>query len=225
MRLTWRTEWPHWLLLMFLFVLAASNWSSTSERIPVHWNVHGEVDRYGGRFEGLLLLPLVALTLYLAMVLLPRIDPGRANYAAFAGAYATLRLAILATLAAVYAFMLRTIHGGQVHVETVVPILIGALLIVIGSILGEIRPNWFFGIRTPWTLSSKRAWERTHSLGRWLFILMGILIVLMALIHAVWSFWFMIAVVASGGLVLVIYSYLVWRSDPEKIAPSGTLPG
>src|SRR5207247_1788045 len=39
--------------------LAALTWPGAPERIPVHWNLHMQVDRYGGRFEGLLGLPRV----------------------------------------------------------------------------------------------------------------------------------------------------------------------
>lgn len=87
MRTNWRTEWPHWAMLAAMFLLAAVTWRSAPDRLPVHWGLGGEVDRYGGRFEGLLGLPTLALGLYLLLRWLPRIDPGRANYAQFAGAY------------------------------------------------------------------------------------------------------------------------------------------
>ena len=83
MKISWRTEWPMWLLLIGMFALAAASWGATPDRVPVHWGLNGSPDRWGGKFEGLMLMPLIALGIYLIMLFIPRIDPGRANYANF----------------------------------------------------------------------------------------------------------------------------------------------
>jgi len=224
MKITWRTDWPHWVLLAAMFALAAATWGSVPARIPVHWNLVGQVDRYGGRFEGVLAMPLVAAAVYLLMLWLPRLDPGRANYETFAGAYATLRLAVLAVLAGIYGVVQLWAHGRAVSVATWAPLLVGALLVVVGSLLGKLRPNWFVGIRTPWTLSSKVSWTRTHRLGGWLFIGLGVLTMAMAMLGARWAFGTMLAALVAVAIGLVVYSYRVWRKDPEKMPPAGTLP-
>lgn len=224
MKPSWRTEWPHWLLLAAMFALAATTWGSAPDRIPVHWNVAGHVDRWGGRFEGLLSMPLLALGIYVLMRVLPRFDPGRANYATFAGPYATLRLAIMVVMAALYALLVLWVRGVRVSIAVWVPLLIGALLVVVGNLLGKVRPNWFVGIRTPWTLSSTLAWNRTHRAGGWLFVLMGVLMMLCAALRAEWALWIMLVVGGAGVLGLVVYSYVLWRRDPDKTPPAGTQP-
>ena len=224
MKITWRTDWPHWVLLAAMFALAAATWGSVPARIPVHWNLVGQVDRYGGRFEGVLAMPLVAAAVYLLMLWLPRLDPGRANYETFAGAYATFRLAVLAVLAGIYGVVQLWAHGREVSVATWAPLLVGALLVVVGSLLGKLRPNWFVGIRTPWTLSSKVSWTRTHRLGGWLFIGLGVLTMAMAMLGMRWAFGTMLAALVAVAIGLVVYSYRVWRKDPEKMPPAGTLP-
>ena len=224
MRFTWRTEWPHWLLLAAMFALAAAAWSTAPDRIPMHWNLAGQVDRYGGRFEGLLAIPLLALAIYVLLIFVPRLDPGRANYAAFGPTYATLRLLILAVMAALYGLVHLWIHGAHVRIGVWVPLIVGALLIAMGNLLGKVRPNWFVGIRTPWTLSSKAAWMGTHRAGRWVFILMGVLMMLCAALPTAWFVWTMAGAGVTGVLGLVVYSYVLWRKDPEKTPPAGTLP-
>ena len=224
MKITWRSEWPHWVLLALQFSLAALTWGSAPDRIPVHWGLDGQVDRYGGRAEGLLAMPLVSLGLYLLLLWLPRFDPGRANYPAFASAYGTLRLALLALLSAIYGVIQLAVHGREVSVVEVMPLLIGAMYVVIGAVLGKVRPNWFVGIRTPWTLSSKVAWMRTHRVGGWLFIAMGALTMAVAAVDAQWAMWVMIGSPIIAGIGLAAYSYRVWRADPEKLPPAGTLP-
>ena len=76
MKFSLRSEWPHLVLLAGLFALAAASWSGAPERIPVHWGFSGQPDRFGGRFEGLLGLPLLTLAVYLVMLFLPASIPG-----------------------------------------------------------------------------------------------------------------------------------------------------
>ena len=66
-----------------------------------------------------------------------------------------MRLAAVVVLALVYGFILLWTWGVQLDVWTVIPVLIGGMFIVLGSVMGKIRPNWFVGIRTPWALSSE----------------------------------------------------------------------
>lgn len=176
MRVTWRSELPMWLLLAGMFALAAITWAWAPNRIPVHWDVAGQVDRYGSKAEGLLGIPLLAAGVYLLMLLLPRVDPGRANYDRFAGAYLVIRTGIITLLALLYGVVHLWIRGRQVDVTAVVPLLVGGLLVVVGNLMGKIRPNWFVGIRTPWTLSSQTAWSSTHRVGGWVFVGMGLVV-------------------------------------------------
>jgi uncharacterized membrane protein len=207
-----------------MFALAALSWHAVPDRIPVHWGISGRPDRWGGRFEGLLLLPLVGLLTYLVLLLAPRIDPGRANYASFAGAYGTVRLVVLLSMLALQVVMVLAARGHSVDVATLVPLIVGAMFVVLGNLFGKLRPNWFIGIRTPWTLSSKRSWDRTHHAGGWLFILFGFLLMSTALARTTWVIITVIGVIAAGVLGLVVYSYVEWRRDPDKTPPAGTLP-
>jgi uncharacterized membrane protein len=224
MKFSWRTEWPHWLLIAAMFVMAAATWAHAPDRIPLHWNVRGQVDGWGGKFEGLMAVPLLTLGMYVLMLLLPRLDPGRANYAGFAGPFATLRLALTVVMAAIYTLIILWVRGTRVSIEVWVPLIVGALFVVVGNLLGKVRPNWFVGIRTPWTLSSKRAWDRTHRAGGWLFILMGVLLMLCAALRAEWAVWTMVVVSLAGVIGLFVYSYVLWSRDPDKTPPAGTQP-
>ena len=79
------------------------------------------------------------------------------------------------------------------------------------------RPNFFVGVRTPWTLSSDLSWQKTHRLAGWLFVLVG--------------FWAIVAAFTMKGIGLAlsvtgpaltaaaisaIYSWFVWKSDPDR---------
>ena len=208
-------------LIAGMLISGALSYSTAPERFPMHWNLHGEVDRFGGRFEGLFALPLVALGVWLLVRLIPRIDPGRANYANFVPAWATLQVAILAVLTVVYGVIQASARGSAIEVTTVVPLALGALFIVLGNLLGKLRPNWFFGIRTPWTLSSAESWNRTHRAGGWVFVGLGLLTMAAAVIAPERSILVMVGLVIVSSAGLAAYSYAVWRRDPDKVPPAG----
>ena len=216
MRTNLRIEVVQWVLIGAMFVLAVVLWPSAPDRIPVHWGPSGEPDRYGGKVEGLLVLPLLTLGVYLLMLLLPKVDPGRDNYAAFGGAYATIRLSTVVFMALLYGLVILWVAGIRPDFAVVIPVLIGGLFVVIGNLLGKIRPNWFVGVKTPWTLSSRRSWVKTHRMAGWTFVLLGLASMVLGLAGVTWAVAAVPVAVLSCIAWLFVYSYLVWRSDPEK---------
>ena len=225
MKRTLRGELVQLLPIATMFAVAAFCWSRVPDRMAVHWNLQGVPDGFAGRISGLLLLPMVSLAVYLLTLCLPWLDPGRANYQNFAGAYNAIRISVTLFLALIYMVMVLTALGYQINMTTVVGLGMGALFVVLGNVMGKIRPNWFVGVRTPWTLSSKISWTRTHRLAGWLFIAMGLLAAAWGLFQTPWMFGLMLAVDAGCALVIVVYSYVVYRKDPLHTAPAGTSPG
>jgi uncharacterized membrane protein len=224
MKVSWRTELPQWIVIAAMFALAAWSWPQLPDRIPIHWNFRGEIDGYGSKGVGLLMLPFIVFLLYWLFRLVYLIDPGKQNYAAFATAFTAIRMSIVFFMAAVYAGTLLAIFGHHVNMTTVACLATAALFMILGNFMSKIRPNWFVGVRTPWTLSSKTSWNKTHRLAGWLFILMGLASAFAGIIQTIWAFVVMIAVVILSTAWMIIYSYLVYRRDPNRISPAGSWP-
>jgi uncharacterized membrane protein len=211
-------------IIGLMFAAALIVWPSAPARIPVHWNASGDIDRYGGKVEGLLLLPTLALGIYLLMRYLPRIDPGRANYARFGGAYTAIRAGVVLLMAGIYGMVIAWVLKVPVDVSRAVPVAVGALFVLFGSVLGQVKPNWFVGIRTPWTLSSTESWARTHRLGGWIFIALGVLFAITGAFKLGSFGYVVIGAAIAAVAVLVVYSYFVWRSDPARRTTPGSPP-
>ena len=64
---------------------------------------------------------------------------------------------------------------------SVVVILLGLLFMGLGNFFKTIQPNYFLGIRTPWTLESESVWKSTHRLAGVLWLVGGLLMVMMGL--------------------------------------------
>jgi immunity protein, SdpI family len=220
MKLTWRTEWPLWVFLGAMFAGAAIMWPNAPGRIPIHWDMHGNVNGYGGKFEGLLLIPVIALIIYAVFALAPKLDPLHANYESFQGAFTLLRFAILFFLAVIQAIVYLWISGHPTPMNVIIPILVGALFIVLGFVLRKLRPNWFMGVRTPWTLMSRLSWTKTHAAAQWVFTVAGLWFMIAGFVNSPKAMIGAIVFMAAGMLTLVIYSYFVWRNDPDRVTPA-----
>jgi uncharacterized membrane protein len=204
-------ERAQWLVIAAMFIAAALAWPSAPEQMPVHWNLGGQPDRFGGRLEGLFGIPLLALVIAIVLQLFPRIDPLRSNYVEFRFAYAVVRLGLALVMAVAFALILMATYGVAVNTGLVIAPAVGALLVLIGLVIGQVRRNWLFGIRTPWTLSSEQVWTTTHRAGRWVFIAMGLAIALAGVLQTQWALVSAMVICLAGVVGLVAYSYLVWR--------------
>lgn len=219
-----RLEWLHVCLIFGLFAASAFCWSHAPDRIPMHWNIKGEVDRYGGKLEGLFLLPAITAGLYLLLRFIPAVDPGKANYAQFSNAYSLIRFATTIVMAIVHGVTLAYALGYPMNMGAVVSISVGGLFLILGNVMGKIRPNWFVGIRTPWTLSSKLSWTKTHRLAGWLFMAIGVGIMVCGFLKSEWAIGAVLAGSVGGSLFLVVYSFFVWKGDESRVSPAGTSP-
>lgn len=223
MKTTWSTELPQVGLIVLMVLLVVVTWPWAPDRIAVRWDFQGEVTRYGGRAEGLLFLPALALLVYLFLLVLPRIDPGHANYERFSGSYNVIRFTLLSLMAIAYGVVHVWIRGYPIDVSAAGLLLVGVMLVVFGFVTDKIRPNWFIGIRTPWTLTSQESWTRTHNVGGRLFIVLGLWTLLLAVERTVWALAVWVALLAGTIVGLFVYSYLVWRADHRRLPPTGTV--
>jgi hypothetical protein len=126
-------------------------------------------------------------------------------------------------LAALYVLILLVVRGAPIDMTRGATVLVGALLVGVGSVMGRMRPNAVMGVRTPWTLASQAAWDASHRLGGWLFIAIGALLALGGLFGAPWLMVAGIIVLFLGVPVLIGYGYWICRSDPNRLPKGQTL--
>jgi uncharacterized membrane protein len=207
-------------------MLAVSAWAwpqiPDDAQVPIHWGPSGEADGYGPKWVGLLGIPLVTTGIVALLAFIPRLEPRRHNLERSFTAYVAIGIAVTAFLAALHIAAVVAALGSEVSTSAVALIGAGALFVVIGNYMGKTRSNWFFGIRTPWTLSSERSWAQTHRLGGFVFIGVGALTIIATILlgpeAAVWA---MVVGLGIGVAVLFGYSYITWRDDPARLGSEG----
>lgn len=208
-------------LAIVAFMLIVSVWAwfrlPAGAQVPIHFNASGAANHYANKTVGLFILPLVAAVVLALRVFGPLVEPRRGHLERSRTAYSGVILAALALLAVVHVATVARDLGSSVDIVRVVMIGTGVMLAVMGNYLGKVRSNFQFGIRTPWTLSSERAWTRTHRLGGRLFALFGAALVVVALIAPVaWLTAIVVGGAAALAAILTVYSYLAWRADPAR---------
>jgi uncharacterized membrane protein len=81
--------------------------------------------------------------------------------------------------------------------------------------LRQAKRNFFIGIRTPWTLSSDRVWEKTHQIGSVLFMVAGALAVIGSFFGGATAFWLLMIPIFGSTIFLVIYSYMLYKQETK----------
>ncbi len=183
--------------------------------VPMHWNMAGEVDRYGSKMMGAFLFPAILLGMYLLFLVLPFMDPKKERYAQFRKVYHLFKLMMIFFMALIYFLASLSALGFDFNIGLWVSVMVGALFIFIGNYLGKIKSNWFMGIRLPWTLSSEENWNKTHRFSGLVYILAGFLMMMMGLIPLGFRLYLFIFVLVLLVVLPVGYSFLLFRKSGD----------
>jgi uncharacterized membrane protein len=208
-------KWYPAVLLAITAIVSAVAYPRLPETVPSPWNLHGQVDGWTSRGHAAFLMPALLLVLWGVLRGLPAIDPRRAHYAKFESTFDLMISAVLTLVALVHVTVLAVALGAPISIHRVIPILLGVVLIAIGNQFPRARSNWWFGIRTPWTLSNERVWERTHRVGGYLMTAAGVTTIIGGLVSD-FAAPLIIVCLAVFALGSVIYSYYAWRQETSR---------
>ena len=185
--------------------------------LPIHWNLHGEADQYVSRNIGLVLLPALAAFVFAMFAAIPFVDPRQNNVKRSAGLYYASWFGGLALIFVIQMAIVFSASEGT-HLDVYFIFLPTCLFIVIiGNYMTKSRSSWFIGVRTPWSLSSERAWIAANRATGWLFVIFG-------LVAAIASY----ATTIESGLVILVIglitsvavgiaaSYKSWKHDSDR---------
>lgn len=210
-------------IIITLFLIAASIvagillWNRLPEQVASHWNINDQVDDTMPKFWGVFLMPLVTTGMLLLFLVVPSIDPLKANIAQFREAFNLFIVLIIAFMLYIHGLTLAWGLGYQnFKMSAAMLPLMGVLFIAIGFMLRKARRNWFIGIRTPWTLSSDHVWDETHRIGAILFMASGVLAIIGSLFGGMIAFWMLFVPLIGSTLFLLVYSYVLYQRETKS---------
>lgn len=206
-------------LIIFISILSLIGYgviySTLPEYIPSHWNAAGQIDDTIHKiyYWGLMALPL---GIYLLMKFIPLIDPKRKAYQMHAKAYQATLLAVYIMISIFSWLGVLAAKGISLDVSRIALLSMGLLFIVIGNFMPQIRQNYFFGIRTPWTLASEEVWKKTHRVGGYSFTIAGILAICLGLVWKAQFLFIVFMVIGIASIVPTLYAYLLYRKIEKR---------
>jgi uncharacterized membrane protein len=216
---TLRREWIQLLILAVPFFAAALLWDRLPDQMPIHWNIHGQVDGYAGRAFGAFFLPCMNAVTIVFISIVALIDPRvrKQDAETRAGSlrvFRGVRLALSLFLTALSLTTLGIAIGMPLDVSRIICAGMALLFLVLGNLMGKIRPNYFLGVRTPWTLESREVWQKTHRLAGKLMV--GGSAVMLAgalLLPSKASVLFILPVALLIAAIPIVYSYVIYKKQ------------
>ena len=210
------------IVLALMLALSFWGWNQipAGAEVPVHFDINGNPDRYGSPFWAMFSIPIVTLFVVLLIAFIPVLEPRKENLKLSGRAYKVTWGALLLFMGGLHAtLLLATLQIGRPDLINVfLPLGMGGLFIVLGNMMGKVRSNFMFGIRTPWTLSSELSWNKTHRLGGRMMMGVGFLTVLTALFLPMsWVIGLMTAGLFLMLIVTLVYSWMIYKDDPEVL--------
>jgi len=211
-----RSRWFGFVIAALAVALSVWAYPRLPPTVATHWSLNGTPDGYSSRGWALSIIPIVLLLMTGLFNVLPKIDPRHENYAKFLGSYWLIANAVIAFMLVAHALIVAAGLGFSVKIDRLMPLGLGLLLVFLGNYLTRVEPNWFVGIRTPWTLSSDTVWRKTHRTAGWLMVLGGLLVAASAFLpHRAFLPLFVTAILIMA-VIPIVQSYLLWKREQPK---------
>ena len=205
-------EWPLIAILLLPFIALAIALPSLPAKVPMHFDSHGNVNRYGSPLE-LLILPGINVLVAILLYFIPRLDPKRENIMASLPAYRWIRFTVAALLTYIFALTLATCFNPKLDVMPLIAIGLLAMFFGLGLTMPKLKQNYMIGIRLPWTLESEDNWNRTHAFAGKLWVRGSLLGIVLALIFQSASFFIALGVIIMMVVWTGVYSYRIFQEE------------
>ena len=195
------------LLLLVPMIAGILLWDQLPEKVPSHWGINGEVDRWSSKGFAVFGLSSLMIGIQWLCAFAATMDPRYKNYNPKMMKLVLLICPVISIIlnGMVYA----TALGYSISVEVIMPVLVGISFIIIGNWLPKCPQTYTMGIKLPWTLNSEANWNATHRFGGKVWVLGGIVTLFSGFIG---NFWTLLIVIVLMIVAPTVYSYLYYRN-------------
>lgn len=159
------------------FAYLGSIYESLPTIIPTHFNYKGEADKTGEKSTLIVVsifMSSVSIFTYLMVKNANKIDPKKTSQSP--ELLQKIAYMIIVFLCAILLVIIQSATTGSMKSNQFLMPLIGLLFAGIGNFMHSIKPNYFIGLRLPWTLEDPVNWRKTHQISSKLWMLGGIAI-------------------------------------------------
>jgi uncharacterized membrane protein len=198
------------ILILFSFVVAIYFYPILPPQVATHWGINSQPNGYSSKAFGLFFMPILSVFLFLIFIFLPKIDPYKKNFSQFQNYFQIFINLIFAFFFYIYLTTIIWSLGISFNMMQVLSPAFAILFYYAGVLMTHAKQNWFVGIRTPWTMSNEKVWDKTHQLGGKLFKIVGFLN-LLSLPFPQFSVFFILVPILIVTVFIFAYSYWEYR--------------
>lgn len=180
------------------------------DKVPLHWNASWEIDRYGSRYEFLIitLLPIIS---YYGILFAKKIDPKRKMFQAREKTYEFLRKGLSLFLIVLCGFFYYMAFNPSANGMILLCFILGFMFVLVGNYMPKLPQNFFMGIRTPWAICNEEVWRKTQKMGGYSFVLSGIVLLIWGVFDLPYMIWVILIVAVTSTIAACSYSYIVYK--------------
>ena len=196
----------------------AYNYNALPQVVPTHFDLEGKANGFSDKREMWFIvsfLSALSAGIYFLIKNLPKIDPKKTARLSV-HAFNKISIAIVILLSALNILIIYSGINGSVMLNKLLFPFLGLFFVYMGNMMHSIKPNYFVGIRVPWTLENEDNWRATHQFGGKLWFIGGIIITLSTLLFPLksGSIIFMCGI-GCLGIIPVIYSYIYFKKHKQ----------
>jgi uncharacterized membrane protein len=210
-----------WLILIVPAIYLFAVWNKIPKTVGLHFGWDGKADRLGSREElitmTLLMIPAIGL-IYLLLINIYRVDPKK-----FAAEnrqrLKRLGFGVVVFMSAILCMIIYNAVTGSLKTDVGwILAATGLLFAFIGNYLPNLKPNYFAGLRLPWTLENEENWKRTHALAGKLWFSGGLFLAIICIfLHGKAAMIVFIAIMSVITIIPIIYSYRLFVKQKRTV--------
>jgi uncharacterized membrane protein len=159
-------------LCLLPILLSAVLFKDLPNEVAIHFDIGGNPDGFANKAFAAFGLPLLMAGLNILLQILLENDPKKTNGEPLRFLSKWLIPVLSLTLVPATLFIAL---GYDIDLQTIIPVFVSILWIIIGNYLPKCKHNYTIGIKIPWTLSSEENWNRTHRVAGWIWTIGGVL--------------------------------------------------
>lgn len=222
-----------WILTALSFIITAAAVNFLPEEVPMHFDLSGNVDRYGSRYEMFIFPVLLAVMALFWSILLAWCEKKRKNADEKTAAEAQNNIKILRISAAVIMIMEFVLQCAALvtafrHLEQPVQVMpagfssavcaaVGAAVAVMGDLMPKAKRNGLFGIRTSWSMENDKTWLASNRFGGAVFFAAGAAVTVLSLIlRGMAVVYVMTVIISLAAAVSIVYSYCAYKKYKDQ---------
>jgi uncharacterized membrane protein len=196
--------------LVLFIIISIYFYTVLPKTVPVHFNSDGFPDNYSSKTNLIFIGISIAISLYILLTFIPMIDPFKKKIEPKYHSILIFRDIAMAFILIIFVFTYLSAKEGSARTE-LLGIIIGVLFILLGNYLPRLPRNFFFGIRSPWTLASEIVWVRTHRISGIWFVIAGILLIILNLLKVKLHISLLVVLTPTVLYCAILYPYFLYR--------------